>query len=623
MKVVDDVLLQIEMCIQNSDFISIENEKIELKDNSHNQSEWTEVFKTTNAFLNTNGGIIIIGVYEDRKNKKYVFKGFDANNEDKLKTVKDQYLDDHKAKKDVSQLIHFETKPFLEGNLLIAYVDALPDDEKYIYFNGSAYERLITGDHKISDNKILSQKEYKAELIDTRELRMVTNAAITDLDVNKLNDYIHLLNSEVKIENIKTSITEAQSFLKRNGMIREGLPTILGILVCGAEPGATLHWRSQVDAYVESAATINVDIAQNKKIINNTVIQLMEQSLAFVYRNIQIGISNERGGTRLFEYPERLIRECINNSLAHRDYAIDHYININIVPGKHIQIRNPGRFKQQLLLTDLNHEIPIRRIISGNPKANNPKLAKILSVYSKYEGKGWGMASVIGACLEDSIDMPYYVFHSQDELSLYIPKGKLVDETITTLFESYSGYISRKLEGQEITIEQQRILTYFYKSELLNKQDRYTILLTKDNNHLNAIQALQDAGLIIRHSISDEIYSVFVVDRNLFKKSFYKELEFHYGNNFVELAQDYKEVLFFIYERNTYSLDKYPSANEIGSKIWIKRGNANVLEGYEIYKRKVRNIVNKLEKGLFILRNNGKPEYIINPNYKSLKDLFD
>lgn len=621
MKVVDDILQQIEFCIINNDFFIIENEKVEIKDNSHNNSEWTEVFKTVNAYLNTNGGIIIIGIYEDKKNKKYVFKGFDFNNEDKIKTVKELYIDDHGAKKDVNEYIHYETKTFLNGNVLIVYVDALPDDEKYLYYNNFAYERLISGDHKISEIKIQSQKEYKAELIDTRELRVVANSSIADLDVNKLNDYIHLLNSEVKTENIKSSIIEAKSFLKRNGMTREEIPTILGILVCGAEPGEKLHWRSQVDAYVDSPVTI--DIAQNKKIINNTVIQLMEQSLAFVYRNIQTGISNEKGGTKLFEYPERLIRECINNSLAHRDYAIDHYVNINILPGKHIQIRNPGRFKKQLLIIALNDDIPIRRIIPGNPKANNPKLAKVLSVYNKYEGKGWGMASVIGACLEDRIDIPYYVFHSWDELSLYIPKGKLVDETMTALFESYSGYLSRRLEGHDITLEQKRILTYFYKSEILNKQDRYTILLTKDNNHLQAIQSLQEAGLITRHTVSDEIYSVFIIDKNLFKKSFYKELETHYGNSFLTLQQDYKDVLSFIYERNEYSLDKYPSANEIGSKIWIKKGNANILEGYEVYKRKVRNIVNKLEKSQFILRNNNKPEYKINTNYKSEGGLFD
>jgi ATP-dependent DNA helicase RecG len=621
MKIVDDILQQIEYCIQNNDFAIIENEKVELKDNSHSKSEWTEVFKTANAYLNTNGGIIIIGIYEDKKNKKYIYKGFDFNNEDKLKTIKDSYIDDHGAKKDVSEYIHYETKTFMQGSVLILYVDALPDDEKYYYFDNSAYERLITGDHKISELKIQSQKEYKAELIDTRELRIVANSTIDDLDVNKLNDYIHLLNSEVKSENIKASIVEAKSFLKRNGMIREDTPTILGVLVCGEEPGAKLHWRSQVDAYVESTATI--DIAQNKKIINNTVIQLMEQSLAFVFRNIQTGISSAKGGTKLFEYPDRLIRECINNSLAHRDYAIDHYININILPGKHIQIRNPGRFKQQLLITELKSEVPVRRIISGNPKANNPKLAKVLSVYNKYEGKGWGMASVIGACLEDSIDVPYYIFHSRDELSLYIPKGKLVDETMDALFESYSGYLTRKLEGFEISLEQKRILTYFYKSELLNARDRYTILLTKDNNHLNAIQSLEEAGLILRHDISDEIYSVLIIDRNLFKRSFYKELEAHYGESFVTLHQDYKDVLSFIYERNIYSLLKYPSANEIGSKIWIKKGNANILEGYEVYKRKVRNIVNKLEKGFFILRNDNKPEYRINPSFVTLENLFN
>ena len=75
-----------------------------------------------------------------------------------------------------------------------------------------------------------------------------------------------------------------------------------------------------------------------------------------------------------------------------------------------------------------------------------------------------------------------------------------------SLFTAYNGYIKRKLNGEDISTEQKLASSYFYKSELENKNDRYTILLTKDNNHLAAINSLEDSGLIFRHKISNELY---------------------------------------------------------------------------------------------------------------------
>ncbi|MBC7552476.1 MAG: putative DNA binding domain-containing protein [Taibaiella sp.] len=611
MKIVDEILGEIEYCIENDEFRKLENEKIELKDNSHEKSDWNEVYKTINAFLNTDGGIIITGIKEDEKNRKFILTGFDHKNEPKTKAIISKYTDEKNNIVHLPNNVRFETRKLLNHDVLIIFVDALADDQKYVFYDQKAYKRIITGDHEISDLEKKSQLEYKAEVADSKEITIVANATLGDISIDKINDYIQLLNAEFKIHSLKSSAEEATTFLTDNGMLREMKPTILGILVCGKNPYSKLHWASEVNAYV--ASNNPDDIVQNKKIINGTVLELMEQSIAFVIRNIQTGISAENGGTKTFEYPQKLIRECVNNSLAHRDYSINQFVSINIQPGKHIQIRNPGRFKSRLLLENVDHEIPVRRIIANNPKANNPKLAKVLSSFNKWEGKGYGMANVVNACFDDKIDVPYYIFHSKDELSLYIPGGHLIDVTMETLFVSYSGYISSKLEGNEITEEQKRVMAYLYKSEKLNREDKYTILLTKDNNHLNAIQSLQDAGLIIRHPLSESINPIFIVDRNIFKKSFHSDLMKIFGNRYLDLDKDYKDVLAYIYERNNFSAQKYPSANDIGTHLWIKMGNVNKLSGFESYKRKIRLIVSKLEKsGNFLTRKMGKPNYVIN-----------
>jgi predicted HTH transcriptional regulator len=336
------------------------------------------------------------------------------------------------------------------------------------------------------------------------------------------------------------------------------------MLVCGNNLPYFLNFRCQVDAYVE----MPIDLPQNKKVINDNVIPLLEESTRFVFRNIQTGISVDKGGTKTFEYPEELIRECINNSLAHRDYTIDQFVNINILPSKHIQIKNPGRFKKQLLVLDEKSEIPVKRIVTNNAKANNPKLAKVLNVFDKWEGKGWGMKRLVNSCLDGEIDLPYYVFHSWDSLSLFIPKGKLVDDNVQVIIDCYSKYITEKL-GEDITDEQKRIFAYFYKSEMANRKEQWTLLLTKNNNHLNAISSLEEAGLIYKHDISDAINSVYIVDRTIFKKNFYSELEEFFGPKFKALKQEQKEVLNAIYLHKKYSFKNKISANLISNYLYL------------------------------------------------------
>ncbi len=161
------------------------------------------------------------------------------------------------------------------------------------------------------------------------------------------------------------------------------------------------------------------------------------------------------------------------------------------------------------------------------------------------------------------------------------------------------------------------------KAELLNKNERFTILLTKDNNHFRAIQSLEDAQLIYRHPVSDEINSVFVIDRNLFKKSFTDELRSLFGEDLDHLKKDYRDILGYVYECNNFSGKPYPSKNMIGNVLWLRMGNANILEGFEDFKRRIRYMVNRLEQKKFLIRYEGKSEFMINNDFQKNASLFN
>ena len=164
------------------------------------------------------------------------------------------------------------------------------------------------------------------------------------------------------------------------------------MLVCGNHIYDFIEGRCQVDCFVDS----RLHVAQSKKVLKDNIIPLMESAFSFVINNIQVGVSYEKGGQELPEYPEQLIREVINNALAHRDYGVNRFVNFIIKPNQSIEVRNPGSFRQEqkIFIDDGNK---IRRIIPI-AKARNPKLADILKVFDKWEGRGLGMASLTNAC---------------------------------------------------------------------------------------------------------------------------------------------------------------------------------------------------------------------------------
>jgi len=625
MREIDKILNHIEDCITSHTYRPVETEKVELKPTPPSLKEAKSLIQTVCSFMNTNGGILIVGIRDNNnvQEKNYELKGYNEEFESILKDIgKKSFTDKDFKQVDVSDfIVSYEIKDFMNSRICVVYIDKLPDDLKYIFFDKKAYKRELTGDHIITENIITAHEEFKEEIKNARELQIVKDATLEDIDLDKLNSYIHLLNRETKVATIKTGIEDAKAFLTRKKFIIQNDITTLGMLVCGKHVKDFLGWRAQVDGFVDTP----FEVAQDKKSLVDNVIPLMEKSLGYILKNIQIGVSIEKGGTSKPEYPEQLLRETVNNALAHRDYSIDKYVNINIKPNEHIEIRNPGSFKKLLLIEQLGGEIPIRRIIPDS-KPRNPKLADVLKVFDKWEGKSRGMSNLVNEALNNKIDLPYYKFHSKDELSLFIKKGKLLDEKMDSLFNAYNGYIERKLKGELLTTEQKLVLSYFYKSEIENKNDRYTILLTKDNNHLEAINSLEDSGLIYRHEISNELYPVYILDRELFKKEFISELRKLFGADYDVLKKESREILACIYELNNYSKDPFPSANNIGNMLWVKAGKANVIEGFEDFKRRVRSSVKEMEKRGIISNISDKPrtgKFKINGNFKRRPSIFD
>jgi len=611
---INDILSKIQSSLETGKFIPIETEIVELKGLSTG-GDWKSLKETVCAFLNTNGGYIIAGIHE--RNMQYVLNGFNRENESNLIDLRSKIFQaDNGTFPALSDYLSFEYEDFQNTNLVVVLVRPVPEDLKYLKFDGIYYERILSQDKKIPDTKILQHHEYKQELEYAKEITPINKASLNDLSLDKINHYITLLNREIRKETLKADLQQSMSFLARQYFIRQEQITTLGMLICGDDPFHFLENRVEVDCYLDTGESI----AKDKKIFRNDVISLMEDTFKFVWGNIKIGRSVSEGGSAEPEYPEDLIREVINNALAHRDYYSNNFIAVNIKPNEYLEIKNPGSFKQKLTVSHFTHEMQVRRIIPGIPETKNPKLASALKVFEKIESRGRGMATLVNACLTNKIDLPYYDLSNPDTICLRIPSGKLIDEQIESWLNSFQKYIQEKL-GNNLTIHHKSVLAYFYKSEVLNRKRLYTILLTESNNHFDVIESLKKAGLIFEHPSSTENAPLYMVDRELMKDDFWSELKAIFESEYMYLDSLSKKILNIIY-RYTYYNKEPVSARQITPEIYqTEIGSKIDIKNFENIGRKVRRVCNKLYKRTILVKSTTKG-YKVNFDFKKPNGLL-
>lgn len=623
MNFIDQTLNKLSELIRQGRFVELETDGLEIKPVPAEKGDWHEVHKSINAFLNTRGGIVIFGVKEEKtaSTRRYVLSGWKPHAEPNLKAIPRQFTDNRGMKQDLSDCFPpMQIREMEGGRVAILYVDELAADRKYVFYQQQAYKRILTGDHEISGAEIDAQEEFKEEAIHARELQPMPSLTEADLDLTKLNEFIFQLNQPVLVETMKTTIEQARPFLERRRFLKDGAVTVLGALVCAQHPGECLGFRSHLHGYVDIPKpddhTGNSNrIVQDKQDFVDNVLQLMEAGLGYLLRNIQVGVSTKEGGMSHPQYPHSLLRETVNNALAHRDYSIDRQVILIIKPGRHIAIQNPGNLQRKLLIEHPEDPIPVRRILP-EAKPRNPKLADVLRVYRKWEGRAIGMATLVNLCLQNQIDLPYYRLKS-DEVCLFLCSGRLLDEHMERLFQSFDGYIEKQMQGNSLTNEQKLVLAYLMKSEWANERLEYTILLTPDNNHYTALLELERAKLISKHSASTANYPIYIVDRVLNNRTYLNELRQMFGIGFDDLAPLLKQILGVVFRFNHYSKEKTVSAKQASYSLWYESGVSGGIEQFDTFYRKVRYAFNKLEKGEFITKQPGSRGYLLNTEYSS------
>jgi ATP-dependent DNA helicase RecG len=587
-------LLRLEQLIRLGRFEEQETDTLEIKPVPPTGKDWIKLKESVCSFLNTRGGFLILGIKEvgQGNQRRYEHSGWRADAENELRALPSQFTDRKRRPVDLREFFPPpHVRPFLDGEIAVQLVDELPADRRYVFLDGKAYQRHLTGDRKLSREEVDAQEEFKQESQLAQELQIVPNTSLKNIDLEKVNEYISLLNRPTRIETPKRDLKQARPFLERKAFLHDSKATILGMLASGKHPADHLGFRAHLHGYVDAAH----EVVRDKQDMIDNVLQLMERGYSYLLRNIQVGVSISQSGSPLPQYPEQLLRETVNNALAHRDYSMDRQVILSIKPGHHISISNPGSFRDHLLIRDDRGNRHIARIIP-EAKPRNPKLADVLRVYRKWEGRGIGMATMVNFCLQNQIDLPYYHFHS-NEVTLYLCSGQLLDDRMERLFESYEGYIQEKLSGGKLSATQKLVLSYLIKSEWANQKARYTILLTPDNNHFTELHTLEQSGLIEKHSSSLAHYPVYVVTPLLLRRDYLREVRKLIGPPYEELNSLEQQSLSMVFRFERFSTRHLATAKSVAYALWYDlHPGENDIVAFDRFYRSVRLVFNKLTR---------------------------
>src|SRR5947208_364064 len=104
MAFVDQILNRLADLIRQNRYVELETEGLEIKPVPAEGGAWRERHKSINAFLNTRGGIVILGVTEVGMGpaRRYALSGWKEHAEPNLKEIPKLFTDRHGVVQDLS-----------------------------------------------------------------------------------------------------------------------------------------------------------------------------------------------------------------------------------------------------------------------------------------------------------------------------------------------------------------------------------------------------------------------------------------------------------------------------------------------------------------------------------------
>ncbi|MDA3881513.1 MAG: putative DNA binding domain-containing protein [Prolixibacteraceae bacterium] len=330
-----------------------ESETVEFKTTFNN-----EALITINAFANTKGGLLLIGVSNEG-----IIKGVDI----KTETIQN-WLNEVKGKMEPSLLPNVSTFTIAGCNLLLFEIQEFP--VKPITLKGRCYSRKTNSNHLLSIDEII---EYRLNSLNLSFDAFPVETSFDQLD----NNAIELLSEKIKDKGRFRSSKDLLSDLTKLGFINKNKLTRAMELLLGS------HHTSIHIGRFKSPSTIIDDI-----VIRSPLVVAVEEAMTFIKRNISLAynFTGELQRDEKWQYPLQAIREILLNAIIHRDYRKPTDLIIKIFDDR-IEFSNPGNLYGSLTVEDLATD-------TYQPQHRNKLIAEAFYLMGEVEKYGTGFIRI-------------------------------------------------------------------------------------------------------------------------------------------------------------------------------------------------------------------------------------
>ena len=372
-----------------------ENCELECKESKSQLSQ--SMWETYSAMANTNGGIILLGILEDKKTKEFTIDGI--NN---IKNIQKTFWDTihNKSKVSVNILNNEDVQLLKIDNMDILYITVPRANrtDKPVFINGNpltgTFKRYHEGDYHATDKEI--KVMFGDAVTEQKDLMEIDEFSIDNIDTETLESYRVRFRNDRGSEHPYSNLSDEEFLFNINAVNRESKHlTMAGLLMFGKEKDIIRIFHNYFLDYREiknektterwSHRIISADglWAGNlwgfySKIVNRLTADI---EVPFVLNKDMQRIDD----TDI----HKSVREALANCLVHADYRESG--TIVVIKGEnYFKFANPG-----------NLRIPLERaVLGGQSDPRNAILHQMFAYLGYGEKAGTGLPMIIKAWKE-------------------------------------------------------------------------------------------------------------------------------------------------------------------------------------------------------------------------------
>ncbi|GGS77402.1 caspase, EACC1-associated type [Streptomyces cinerochromogenes] len=237
-------------------------------------------------------------------------------------------------------------------------------------------------------------------------------------------------------------------FLQRAGLLKNGHPTVTGVLLFGQNPTALLP--SAMVRCVRFRGTRKTDPVQSLD-LHGTVPELIVQARDFVASSTALGESPTAASAfsePAYRYPMIAVREIIANAVVHRDYT-DQAACVQVhVFDDRIEVTSPGTWGGPSHRPDGQVRLSA---LEGQSQPRNFRLARLLTWVKLVESVGLGLPRSVADCQTAGSPEPVVVIrHGMISVTLFPADPPEVRESARPARTEADAVSSRHLDPARI-----------------------------------------------------------------------------------------------------------------------------------------------------------------------------